>query len=58
MVFNAHIGEVLWNSVTEKMTEYDIKSAFVTMVDMRRKHLITKGMLESKNISFFFGKRP
>ena len=50
--FNAQIGEVLWNFVLEKIKEYDIKSVLVTMVDMTRKHLITKGLVESQNISF------
>jgi len=55
--FNVQIGEVLWNIVTEKMKEYDVESVLVTMVDMKRKHLITRGLVESKNISFL-GKRP
>ena len=49
--FDANIGEVLWNIVSEKMKKYEIESSFVTMVDMNRKHLITKGSVEL-NIDF------
>ena len=51
--FNAHIGEVLWNVVSEKMKKYEIKSSFVTMVDMNRQHLITKGSVEPNKIGIF-----
>ena len=51
--YNVQIGDVFLGIILEKMKEYDIKSSLVTLLEMTRIHLITKGMVESKDIGIF-----
>ena len=41
--FSYNLRMDLWNIILQKMKKYDIKSLYVTMMNMRRLHLITKG---------------
>ena len=50
------LGDIFLDIILERMKEYDIKSSLVTLLEMRRTHLITKGLVESKDIGIFGGK--
>ena len=39
---DANIGEQLYKIIFEKMEKYEIQSSYLTMLDIKRRHLITK----------------